>query len=609
MSEIDLAVQAIVGSYDHDPDELAKRYAYERDVRLRPDANRQYIEVKAEFSHYADDPYSTPTTREPLRDHTEVAIVGGGIGGIMCAVRLREAGFEDIRIIDKAGDFSGCWYWNRYPGLRCDTESYVYLPMVEDTGEIPPEKYVTGAYIREYMLDLARKHDLYRQACLQTAVTGLAWNEAAKRWHIHTDRGDDMTATFVVLANGLLDRPKLPGIPGIDTFKGHTFHTSRWDYAYTGGDERGDLVKLADKRVGIVGTGATGVQVIPRVAQYAGHLDVFQRTPAAVDIRANRPTDPVWAQSLQAGWQRARIDNFNLSVAGRAPEIDLVNDGFSQVGKLLDPTANWAARLLGRPISEEEGEYITNILDDKKMIELRARVDAVVKDPATAEALKPWHRRWCKRPLFSDEYLEAFNRPNVSLVDTAGRGIERITERGAVVAGREHPLDCLIFATGFDVGIEFTRRIGYDVVGREGVELSQLWKDGMRTYQGVFVPNFPNLLMTGSGQNASAVVFTFPLQEQAKHVAHTLSQMRARGATTVEPLPEAVASYVDECKPMSISQRKFWIECTPSYMNGEGEKNNPHGFYANAHPAGTVDFYRMLAEWRDEGALSGLKLR
>jgi cation diffusion facilitator CzcD-associated flavoprotein CzcO len=608
MNSVDPKIRQLVGDLDYDPAALKQRYAYERDVRLRPDKNNQYTETTAQFSHYVDDPHALPSERAPLNDHVEVAIIGGGMGGLLVGARLREYGFQDIRIIEKGGDLGGVWYWNRYPGVRCDTESYIYIPMIEESGSMPTEKYSRGGEIREHLVTIAQRYDLYRYACLQTRVTHVHWDDKLLRWNIATDRGDLTTAQFIVMANGQLSKPKLPGIPGIERFKGHTFHTSRWDYAYTGGSEKGDLVKLRDKRVGIVGTGATAVQAIPALGESANHLYVFQRTPAAVDVRANRPTDPAWASTLEPGWQEHRADNFNKHVSGMLEETDLVADGFSELGKFADPAATWAAAVIGRPLTPEEGNYISQSLDDKKMNAIRARIDVVVKDRKVAELLKPWHRRYCKRPLFSDEYLQTFNRPSVTLVDTAGKGIERVTEKGVVVGGQEYELDCLIFATGFEVGTEFTRRAGYDVVGRNGLELKDYWKDGMRTFHGMFTRNFPNCLMVNFGQNAVSASFGYMLGEQAKHAAYTLNQVRKRGAAVVEPSAKAVEEYVAEVKPLSYSQTQFWIECTPSYFNGEGSNENPHGFFANVHPAGAVGFYKNLAEWRAKNELSGLEL-
>ncbi|MDB5713962.1 MAG: monooxygenase [Sphingomonadales bacterium] len=609
MAVTDPAVLNFLGKSEYDRNELRRRYAHERDVRLRPDKNQQYVETTAEFSHYIDDPYIPLTERNPLRDHVDVAIIGGGIGGLLVGAHLRQYGFDDIRIIEKGGDLGGVWYWNRFPGLRCDTEAYIYIPLIEEIGDFPTEKYGRGSEIHAHLLKIARKYDLYRNACLQTGVTGVAWNEDEERWHIRTDRGDHMTARCVVMANGQLSKPKLPGIPGIDQFKGHTFHTSRWDYGYTAGDETGNLTGLADKKVGVIGTGATAIQVIPALGASSQELYVFQRTPAAVDVRANRPTDPQWAASLDPGWQARRNDNFNRVASGLPEEVDLVNDGFTELGKLADPTAAWAEPILGRSLTPEEGSYIAETFDDLKMNAIRARIDEIVKDPKTAEALKPWHRRYCKRPLFSDEYLPTFNRPNVTLVDTDGQGVERITPTGVVVAGKHYDVDCLIFATGFEVGTEFTRRAGYDVVGTGGMELRDYWKNGMRTFQGIFTRGFPNCFLVNFGQNAVANSFTFVLEEQAKHVAHTLNAMRNRRVSVAEPSEAAVESYVAEVKPLSYSQSKFWKDCTPSYFNGEGLTENPHGFFANVHPAGPVVFYDTLEKWRANDDLAGLELR
>ena len=269
-----------------------------------------------------------------------------------------------------------------------------------------------------------------------------------------------MTARFLVMGNGPLHRPKLPGVPGIESFRGHTFHTSRWDYGYTGGDSNGNLVGLHDKRVGIIGTGATAVQVVPHVAAAAAQLFLFQRTPSSIDVRANRPTDPSWASSLEPGWQRRRMENFTVLTSGGLAGEDLVMDGWTDIiGRLL------------RRLREQDGppdESLADTLelaDFEKMEQVRARVDTLVTDPATAAALKPWYRQFCKRPCFHDEYLQSFNRPNVTLVDTDGRGVDRIAPDGVVAGGQEYAVDCLIFATGFEVGTDYTQRAGYDVVG------------------------------------------------------------------------------------------------------------------------------------------------
>src|SRR5580658_6558701 len=423
-------IAELVGEIDFEPDTLHARYLAERDKRLREDGNAQYVEVKAEFSHYVEDPYVDPGfTREPVFDEVEFAIIGGGFGGLMMGARLLEAGFERIRVVETAGDFGGTWYWNRYPGAMCDVESYCYLPLLEELGYMPKHKYSFAPEILEHSRNIARHYGLYDLALLQTVITELRWDEAGSRWVVTTNRGDRFTAQYVAMANGPLSRPKLPGIPGINDFAGHTFHTSRWDYGYTGGSSEGGLIGLADKRVGIIGTGATAIQCVPHLGEWAKALYVFQRTPSSVDVRNNAETDPAWAASLTPGWQRRRMDNFNILVSGGDQDEDLVHDGWTDIFRnLTGVAAKSASRKLGRRLTSEERAELMVLADYKKMNQVRARVDALIEDPVTAAKLKPWYRQFCKRPCFHDEYLQTFNRPNVHLVDTDGCGVERLTE-------------------------------------------------------------------------------------------------------------------------------------------------------------------------------------
>ena len=343
--------------------------------------------------------------------------------------RLREAGFESLRIIETGGDFGGTWYWNRYPGAMCDVESYFYLPLLEETGYMPKHKYSFAPEILEHARRIARHYHLYDDALFQTSITGMRWDESDQRWIISTNRGDRFKAQYVAMANGPLSRPKLPGIPGINDFKGYTFHTSRWDYRYTGGDSCGNLEKLKDKRVGIIGTGATAVQCIPHLGEAAKHLYVFQRTPSSIDVRNNRETDPDWVASLEPGWQRRRMENFNILVSGGDQDVDLVHDGWTDIFRNLTGIVAEAGLEEARArLTAHERAQLLGAVDYRKMNQIRARVDAIVKDHATAEALKPWYRQFCKRPCFHDEYLPTFNRPNVTLVDTNGHGVERLTE-------------------------------------------------------------------------------------------------------------------------------------------------------------------------------------
>ncbi len=586
-----------------DTEALHARYAAERDKRLRADANDQYVEPEGELAPYLEDPWVTPTRRDPVDELTEVLIVGGGFGGLLSAARLRAAGVEDIRVVEKAGDFGGTWYWNRYPGAACDTESYIYLPLLEETGYLPERKYARAPEIFEHSRRIGRHFGLYDRTLFQTVVSEMRWQESDARWLVRTDRGDTLRARFVVLAGGPLHRPKLPGIPGVETYAGHSFHTSRWDYDYTGGDGSGGLTGLQDKRVGIIGTGATAVQCVPHLGRWAKEVFVFQRTPSAVSVRNDAPTDQDWARSLQPGWQRARMANFTAVVSGDPFDEDVVQDGWTELlgGILLAP------RRLGRPVTAEEAGAIIEREDFRKMEELRARVASIVRDPATAEGLKPWYKAFCKRPCFHDEYLDTFNRPTVHLVDTQGRGVERITERGVVAGGREHEVDCLIYATGFEVGTDYARRMGFEVHGRGGVSLTEKWRDGAATLHGFSTRGFPNCFLVTMTQTGQSPNFSHVIDEQSQHIAYLVDQARRRGARTIEPTTDAEQGWVQEVVRAASGRLRYLAECTPGYYNNEGaltELAAKNGAYWR----GPTAFLRRLEEWRSEGELAGLEM-
>jgi cation diffusion facilitator CzcD-associated flavoprotein CzcO len=603
-------IATLVGEIDFDPDALHDRYLAERDKRLREDGISQYVEVKAEFSHYIDDPYVEPGfTRDPVFDDVEFAIIGGGFGGLMMGARLREAGFEKIRMVESGGDFGGTWYWNRYPGAMCDVESYCYLPLLEELGYMPKHKYSFAPEILEHSRNIARHYRLYDDALLQTLITELRWDDAKKRWIVSTSRGDAFTAQYVAMANGPLSRPKLPGIPGINAFKGHTFHTSRWDYRYTGGDSSGGLTNLKDKRVGIIGTGATAIQCVPHLGEWAKELYVFQRTPSSVDVRNNAETDPEWAASLKPGWQKRRRDNFNILVSGGDQDEDLVHDGWTDIFRNLTGTAaKEASRKLGRRLTSEERAELMALADYKKMNQVRARVDAIVKDPETAAKLKPWYRQFCKRPCFHDEYLQTYNRPNVHLVDTNGKGVEALTEHGVIANGVEYEVDCLIFATGFEVGTSYTRRAGYDIVGKGGKTLSEHWGNGLRTLHGLTANGFPNCFFLGFTQTAITISVPQALNEQAHHVAYMVTEARKRGYEALEPTPDGETAYVEEVRSLARLGQRFYMECTPGYYNSEGMVGNRQGFFSDMYGAGPIRFFEVLDEWRSNGRLEGLAL-
>lgn len=588
-----------------DPDALREKYREERSKRLRPDGIDQYIEVAGRFAHYLDDPYASETIeREPLHDEVEVLIVGGGFGGLLAGARLREAGVESLRIVDAAADFGGTWYWNRYPGIACDVESYTYLPLVEEVGYMPKEKYATGGEILAYGQAVARKYDLYRDVCFQTRVEELRWDEAAARWVASTDRGDRMRARYLCLATGPLNRPKLPGIPGIESFAGHSFHASRWDYAYTGGDSEGGLTGLLGKRVGIIGTGATSVQIVPRVGEWAKHLYVFQRTPSSVDVKHNPPTDPLWARSLEPGWHRHRMENFNNLVSGIPQDEDLVNDGWTALVRNILVNVREGR---SKDFSRQGLMRAAEIADFQRMEEIRARVDAVVEDPETAEALKPYYRQLCKRPCIHNEYLATFNRPNVTLVDTKGKGVERITPKGVVAAGEEHEVDCLIYASGFEVGTDYSRRAGFQIYGRGGGKLADKWAGGVRTLHGMHVHGFPNCYLMSHPQAGFTASYTHLLDEQARHLAYVIETGIRCKARTIEATAEGEARWVETCISKAGRAREFLESCTPGYYNNEGmpsERTDQDGFYGGGSP----EFFELLRTWRERGDLEGMEI-
>ncbi|MFC4068343.1 flavin-containing monooxygenase [Actinoplanes subglobosus] len=571
---------------------LRERYRLERDRRIRPDGTSQYRRAAGDFGYYAKDPYTERADRDPKTDRVEAVVIGGGFGGLLTGAKLRQAGVQQIRMIDEGGDFGGTWYWNRYPGIHCDIEATIYMPLLEEVGYVPKWRYAPGEEIRQHCIAIAKRFDLYADTLFHTRVTGLTWDEENAEWQVTSDRGDDFRARYVVISSGTLTQPKLPGIPGIEDFQGHTFHTSRWDYGYTGGDQTGGLTGLAGKKVAVVGTGATGIQVIPHLAEAAERLYVFQRTPSTVDVRDNRPTDQSVLDSVRPGWQQERMQNFLLNVTGAWADEDLIGDRWTSTAKLQRQMLTGS---VDSNITDEERDHLDELADFRKMDEIRERIDAIVTDKAVAETLKPWYRYMCKRPTFSDLYLQTFNRPNVTLVDTADHGgITRMTATGVVVGDTEYEVDCVIFATGFEVGISGVLSGTLPVTGRGGMPLLGHWARGPRTLHGFYSHGFPNLFHLGSLQNAAAVNFVHVLQEQATHIAAVVGEAGKRGARWIEPTAEAEEEWAGIIFQTAPKTFAFQTECTPGYYNGEGQPR-PVMF---SYGPGPVAFHELLREWR-----------
>ena len=626
-------MSAELNQYDFDPDALRKKYRTERDKRLRQDGNEQYQEVSGEFSYFVEDPYvEEKIVRDPLTDEVDVVIIGGGFGGMLAAARLREKGIDNFKIIEKGADFGGTWYWNRYPGASCDIESYIYFPLLEETGFVPKQKYTNAPETLEYCKIICEKFNLYENACLQTEVTSTVWNEDTKRWLVKTNLKDEIKARYVVHSNGPLNRPKLPAIKGINDFKGHTFHTSRWDYDYTGGDSHGNLDNLKDKRIAIIGTGATAVQCVPHLGTGAEKLYVFQRTPSSIDVRNNQPTDPDWISTQKEGWHDERRKNFETLLTGGRVKEDLVADGWTEAFRLLFGSlrekapskmqmASWAATSIFSSEMYKKGfkSYMTDkameamdirnamqMADFQKMEQVRARAQEVVKDEKTAESLKPYYNQFCKRPCFHDEYLDTFNRPNVELIDTDGKGLEEISEKGIVFNGKEYEVDCIIFATGFEVGTEYSRRAGYQIHGVDGKTVTQKWQNGLATFHGMHSRGFPNAFFFGPAQSGFTATYTYSLDEQSIHLAYILEKIIDKGATRVEASQEAEEQWIQTIIEKARLTADFQENCTPGYYNNEGKINQtPQN---NTYGGGPIEFFSLMKKWGSKDSLEGLEI-
>ncbi len=558
------------------------------------------------FARYRDDPFTPVTERDPVADDVDVVIVGGGIAGVLAGAQLRKAGVKRIRIVDQAGGIGGTWYWNRYPGVMCDVESYIYLPMLEELDYIPTRRYAFGEEILGHLEAIAQRFDLVDDALFHTGVTRAVWQEDTARWRIHTDRGDEVNCRWYVLAVGILNLLKLPAIAGMEDFAGCSFHTARWNYGYTGGGPHAPLTGLTDKVVALLGTGATGIQCLPPLAESAKHVYVFQRTPSAIGERGNRPTDPSFAHELGPGWQRARMDNFQAIMLGRAVEVDLVDDGW---------THHYAAvhhppRAKGLTVAE----YLRSAeeLDYQIMDSHRRRVEELVADPRTAAILKPYYRYLCKRPCFHDEYLQAFNNPNVTLIDCPA-GIERITEQGPVVDGQQYEVDCIIYGTGFEAELTpLFRRVGHEIVGRGGVTLAEKWADGAASLFGMMSRGFPNMfVMPAPGQQAVVTVnYTQLAVLGAAFIGGAIRLLDEQGVEVFDVSAEAEAAWTEKIVDSFVDGSAVMSACTPSRINNEGhpEAMNPrNGNYGRG--MGDWFAYRELLEhWLEAGTFEGLEL-
>ncbi len=549
-------------------DAIKDRYAHERDIRLgyRPPGSEIYQEMSGVLADYETDPYAEERIeRDPIVDEVEVLFIGGGFSALLTSARLREKGVESIRIVERGSDVGGTWYWNRYPGVACDVVSYDYLPLLDETGYVPSRHYAGGPEIWEYCRSIAQRYDLYDLAVFQTTVTSTVWNEEEEMWHIGTDRGDQMKARFVICANGTLAKPKLAVIDGIEDFEGHSFHTSRWDYEYTGQD----LEKLADKRVAIIGTGATAVQAIPGLGANAKELVVFQRTPSSIDVRDDWETDPAWAEQLEPGWQAKRRAR---AIAG--PQL----------------TEEQMARRAAIPRDEKIRRQENANID--AMMRIHKRIEETVADSETAESLKPWYMLMCKRPCFHNDYLPTFNRPSVRLVDTKGKGVTEITAKGPVFDGEQFEVDLIIYATGFEVQ---KTGIYNQILGEGGLDLNDKYSEGIRTVLGIHTSGYPNFFIMGGYQAFFAFNLTDVLNSQGEHIAECIDYVRRNGVHSMDPTLEIEDWWVEkviENRGKTTRNR----DCTPGYYNFEGQENRRQDGNYNG---GMQEYLDFMSEVRD----------
>ena len=591
-----------------DPDALAQRYAAERDKRIRADAEAQFVQLSHDSpftnKYLEDDPYCKALDRAPLKDQREVIVIGGGRVGMLTAARLVEAGISDVRIVESGGDFGGTWYWNRYPGAQCDIESYSYLPLLEETGYVPKLRFSYASEIYEHAQRIGRHFDLYKDAVFQTWVTELRWLEDESMWLVATNRGDEMRARHVCLGTGPANRPRLPGIPGVEKFKGHSFHTCRWDYDYTGGGPDGGLTGLADKTVAIIGTGATAVQCVPALGEGAKQLYVFQRTPSSVDVRNNAKTDPEWAKNLKPGWQKERQKKFGEAFLGGPIDPAFADDGWTRLTRNVTELANQTAGKV---------PGLLQIADFKTMEEIRGLVDDTVKDPDVAEKLKAYYNQFCKRPTFNDFYLDTFNRPNVELVDvSATQGVEAITENGIIANGKEYAVDCIVYASGFEITSSYERRLGIPIFGVGGKSIYEHWQEGMRTMHGLMVSGFPNLFLCGGGFVFQlGANYAHGIDVQAGHVAYTITELGSRGVKAANVSITAEERWIAdqlETKGGGFVLGGSPDTCTPGYYNQEGTTQRYRDVRRETYSKGVGAYMKLLRQWREDGELEGLEL-
>ena len=498
----------------------------------------------------------TPGDNNEMEKEVDVIVVGAGFSGMFAIYKLRELGFS-VQGFERGSDVGGTWYWNRYPGARCDAPSMQYSYQFSDELQQQwhwTEKYAAQPEILRYCQHVAERFELRQHIAFNTEVQSIRFDESEQRWHLVTNTGISYSAQFCIMATGCLSTTNLPAIPGIDSFKGEHYHTGHWPK---------EGVDLAGKRVGIIGTGSTGIQVITTIADSVSELVVFQRTAQYSTPARNVPTDPTYEAEIKRNYADFRAENYHRPLAidirldPKAPKTFEVSDE----QRRAEYEKRWAeggmSLLLAfrdSTLSKAANETVSDFIKEK--------IEHIVDDKEVAEQLKPKHIYGCKRPCIDTGYFEVYNRDNVTLVDASANGIDRITDNGVVVDGQLYPVDCLVFATGFDAMIGTLNRI--DIRGRDEAELKDKWHDGPRNYLGLVSHGFPNMFfVAGPGSPSVLTNMVATSEKQVNWIGDCIAHMRNNDIALIDANIDAEQSWLQEVQ--RAAQRTLWSACDNWY--------------------------------------------
>lgn len=486
----------------------------------------------------------------------DAVVVGAGFSGMFAIYKLRELGFS-VRAFERGSGVGGTWYWNRYPGARCDAPSLQYSYQFSEALQQEwhwTEKYAAQPEILDYCNHVAERFALRDHITFNTTVSSIHYDENAALWQLSTAQGEQFKARFCVMATGCLSTTNLPNIPGIEDFRGESYHTGQWPKAG---------VDLSGKRVGIIGTGSTGIQVITTIAEQVDQLFVFQRTPQFSTPARNEPTDPDYEAAIKSDYPNFRARNYRKPLA---IDIDLDPKGpktfelngeqrrqvFEQ--KWQEGGMSLALAFRDLTLNREANEAVSAFI--------REKIDEIVEDKDVAALLKPPHIYGCKRPCIDTGYFEVYNRDNVHLIDASQHGIDKITADGVVVNGEEHQVDCLIFATGFDAIIGTLNRI--DIRGLNHRELKDKWEEGPRNYLGLVSNGFPNMFfVSGPGSPSVLTNMVATSEKQINWIGDCMAYMRDNNIDVIDASKDAEQQWLLEVQ--RAAERTLWGACNNWY--------------------------------------------